>query len=121
MAIIPLGKFHRIFINNRCLKEIEVVTNGYSYKKDFQEWLYDSLSELDDPQNDYISIFPKKFEHLSKDLYAITYRHGEKNVRIIFSRSDNGYACILLCCFDEKNTKAHYKRYIALANKRKTN
>lgn len=123
MGIIKLTeyrgiKFTHLYASNACIKELTKIIKGSSINKDFQIWLLNRLREIDDLSLfSYLEINPKRFEKIGR-FYNITYRHTEKNIRILFSREDNGEVNILLCAMDEKKTSADYKRLQRLAEKR---
>lgn len=111
-------KFKHIYMASACLKEIKKITSGSSIQNDFQNWLLDRLREIDDDKISYVDINSKRFERID-EFYNITYRHSEKNIRILFSRETNGKIYILLCAFDEKNTDSDYKKAKRLARQRR--
>ncbi len=123
MAIIPLTRYHDIefkhlYASALCLKEIAKIIRGSGIERDFQRWLLDRFREIDDIESfSYVEVNKKRYEKIG-EFFNITFRHKEKNVRILFSREENGKVNILLCAMDEKKTKSDYKQLQRLAEKR---
>lgn len=123
MAIIPLDEFESIrfqhlYISELCLKEIQKLVKGSGIQKDFFLWLLSRFREIDDCHDfSYIMEFPKKYEKIGP-YFNMTYRHKEKNIRILFFVEDNGNVNIFLAAMDEKKTSSDYHRIIKLADKR---
>ena len=113
MDIINSPKVHKlknyktIFIHENVSKEIVKATKGWGDAKDFEKWLYDRFAQLDYCNSVHLN-YPRLFEPI-EELFAITYRHRAKNIRILYSL-ENDTVKILLCAFDEKNTKADYTK-----------
>lgn len=100
MGINKIKEYKHISIHSQCETEIKKLNKGYPYAKKFQEWLGTKLLCLDDLELQVLKDFPRQFEFIEKDLYAITYRHQQKNIRILFTVSKNGIK-ILMCAFNE--------------------
>lgn len=116
METIKIPEFNNIFILSPCEKEITKLKSGFSKSKKFELWLLESLRKLDDPEID-CSDFPRRFEPIQGNIYCITYRNKEKNIRILYNNSNNGVINILLCAFDEKKD-SDYALAIVAAKKR---
>lgn len=102
-----MEKLNNIFFLDKASEELCKITKNWSHKDKFQKWLFDRLAQLDDNNNVHLD-YPRWFESID-ELYAITYRHREKNIRILYC-IENDITKILLCSFDEKNTKGDYTK-----------
>lgn len=107
MDIINIPELENIFIHERAMDELNKIKKGWSHSRKFDTWLLERLRQMNDVNFNY-SDYRKFFEPI-EEFYAITYRHNEKNIRILYSVEDN-IKKILLCSFDEKNSSADYAR-----------
>lgn len=117
---IRLNEYPNIAMDVRCEKELRAVLQGYGDGKKFQIWLATQLSNLNDTSINCVDAYPKCFERLkhTPGLYAITYRRQKKNIRVIYTLHQGAFH-ILLCTFDEKNTRVDYPIYVSKAIDRK--
>ena len=104
MDIIRMVEFPNLVFTSRFYKDLNKILKGYSNAKAFEKWLLARLSQLNEPDFNY-NEYPNWFEPIN-DLFVITYRHREKNIRMFYS-VEGGTVKLLLCSFDEKK-KADY-------------
>ena len=118
-----LEEYTHIYYHPRFFAELGKLLKGYSKVEKFNSWFSDKMALLDEKHSkDLIMEYPKSYEPIKKekDIYCITYRHGEKNIRILFQITTiNDSVNILLKAFDEKNTKADYDIAKEVVRKRK--
>lgn len=120
MGIIKDTNFENIYLHSAFAKELIKAAKGYGDLFDFQKWLRTKLSALDDP-NFNESMYPKTYEllkHLPYPIYSLRFRHGQKNIRILYIKGENRKIYFLSCAFDEKRP-SDYDNAIKLALKRK--
>lgn len=120
MGIIKDRELQNIYYHTSFNKEVSKLLKGYSNRHDFLEWFSSRLILLDDPEYDELDNY-KSFERLTdtpQPLYSLTYRHKEKNIRILYCKNDDRKVYLLSCAFDEKN-KSDYQLAIGRALNRK--
>ena len=114
MEILDIGKYENVKILDVCDSEIIKVIKGFGYKNDFLKWFYHCVSLLNMKEFDY-NDYPLRFEKLKgnkereNNLYSITYRKNQMNIRILYNHEKSEKPKLLLCTFYEKNKKDYKK------------
>lgn len=111
---LKMPEFNNIYIFSQCEKEIDKLLNGFSHNEKFRQSLRVRLKKLNDPEINCLD-FPNEFEHIEGNIDAITFRHKEKNIRILYNFNKRGIIYILLCAFDEKKTPSDYQNALRIA------
>lgn len=111
---------NRIFTHSEFEQELKDVLERSGYKQKFISMFRQRMKFLEDNwyqcnrKRDWFEILKK-----TDGLYSIKFK-GQKNIRIIFKfiGYKNRDIALLLCIFEEKNSKNNYKEAIHIAQKR---
>jgi len=117
MEPIKLSDFNRIYMVKQFESELNDLLAGSSLSAPFRTWFIDVLMLIDKTTvQDAIAQWPRRIEHIEGNIYAITFRKKEKNIRVLFASMPERIE--LLCCAFEEKRSNDYLRAVKLAKQR---